>query len=47
LENYNRPRKERGKERAAISIAGSPELAKTVIQSISTQKKGTGRKRRR
>jgi hypothetical protein len=39
--------KERGKENTAVSIAGSPELAKTMIQSTSTQKKSTGRKRRR
>jgi hypothetical protein len=29
------------------AIAGSPETFKIVIQSISTQKKSTGRKRRR
>jgi hypothetical protein len=29
------------------AIAGAPELTKTMIQSISTPKKSTGRKRRR
>jgi hypothetical protein len=47
LVSYDQPRRELGKRRDGGAIAGLPELTKSAIQSVSTPKKSTGRKRRR